>query len=72
MFVHVLIRPQNAKYFPKAGDGKFDVTQMPSVIYQMNRIFEENPDLEPVFCIDALQHLLGLGRREWVDTNLPK
>jgi hypothetical protein len=49
MFVHVLIRSQNAKYFSKAGDGKFDVTHMSSVIYQMNWIFEENPDLEPVF-----------------------
>jgi len=60
MFVHVLIRSQNAKYFSKAGNGKFDVTQMSSVIYQMNWIFEENPDLEPVFCTDALLHLLGL------------
>ena len=49
IFVHVLIRSQNAKYFPKANDEKFDVTQMASVIYQMNRIFEENPDLKPVF-----------------------
>ena len=49
MFVHVLIRSQNAKYFPKANDEKFDVTQMASVIYQMNWIFEENSDLESVF-----------------------
>ena len=49
MFVHILIRPQKAKYFLKADNGKFDVTQMGSVIYQMNQIFEENPDLESVF-----------------------
>ena len=49
IYVHILIRPQNAKYFPTAGDGKFDVPQIGNVIYQMNRIFEENPDLELVF-----------------------
>jgi hypothetical protein len=46
------------KYFLKAGDGKFDVTQTPSFIYQMNHIFKENPDLESVFYVDALLHLL--------------
>jgi len=61
MFVHVLIRPQIAKYFPRAGDGKFDVIQITSFIYQMNRIFKENPDLELVFGTDALLHLLGQG-----------
>ena len=61
MFVHVLIRSQTAKYFPKANDEKFDVTQMTCFIYQMNWIFEENPDLESVFCTDALLHLLGPG-----------
>jgi hypothetical protein len=49
IYVHFLIRPQNAKYFPTASDGKFDITQMESVIYQMNQIFEENPNLESVF-----------------------
>ena len=49
IFVHVLIRPQNAKYFSKADGAKFDVTEMASVIYQMNRFFEENSDLESVF-----------------------
>jgi hypothetical protein len=61
IFVSVLIRSQNAQYFPRASDGKFDVTQIKSVIYQMNWIFKENSDLESVFCIDALQHLQKLG-----------
>jgi len=48
MFVHILIGPQNAKYILKADDEKKNVTQMGSVIHQMNRIFEENSDLESV------------------------
>jgi len=32
-----------------SGDAKYNVTQMGRFIYQMNRIFEENSDLESVF-----------------------
>ena len=56
--VHILIRPQNAKYFLIADDEKFNVAQIGNVIYQMNQIFKENPDLESVFWIGDLWHLL--------------
>ena len=49
IYTRVLVRLQIAKYFPKASDGKFDVTQTTSFIYQMNHIFKENSDLESVF-----------------------
>jgi hypothetical protein len=49
LFVHILIRPQNAKYFLRASDENFDVTWMGNGIYQMNWNFEENSDLESVF-----------------------
>ena len=48
IYVYILIRPQNAKYFPTANDEKFNITQIGNVTYQMDRNFEENPDLEPV------------------------
>ena len=33
IYVYILIRLKNAKYFPKAGDEKFNITEIRSVIY---------------------------------------
>ena len=57
IYVHILIRPQNAKYFPIADDeknSKFYVGQLGNFIYQMNQIFKENPDLKSVSWINDL------------------
>ena len=49
MHVTFLFGLQIAKYFRKAGGEKFDVVQMGRSIYQIDRIFKENPDLDTVF-----------------------